>query len=88
MHVLTVNISQTMVNRTNNTIAPNIMSHVGFHLAYLEDDDDDDDDDAAAADDDDDDDVDDEKREKHPKSTLQGKKAKKYILKVAKQLKV
>ena len=32
----TVNISQKMTDMANVTIAPNIMLHVGFRLAYLE----------------------------------------------------
>ena len=36
MHIWTMNISQMMTDRTNNSIAPNIMSHVGIQLVYLE----------------------------------------------------
>ena len=35
MHISTVN-SQMMPDRADITIAPNIMSHIGFRLAYLE----------------------------------------------------
>ena len=31
-----MNISQTMTDKVDITIAPNIMSHVVFRLAYLE----------------------------------------------------
>ena len=36
MHILIVNISQTVTDRESITLAQNIMSYVAFRLAYLE----------------------------------------------------
>ena len=36
VHISTVNISQTRTDKVSVTIALNIMSHVGFRLAFLE----------------------------------------------------
>ena len=36
MHTSTMTISQTVTDRATIIIAPNIMSHVGFRLGYLE----------------------------------------------------
>ena len=36
IHIWTANISQATTDKANNPIGPNIMSHAGFRLVYLE----------------------------------------------------